>query len=121
VADIAPLRRRQGGAVIRSDCEVEPLAARRRRPMQPELRRLGEMRRRGFISFRQLGRDDDMARRGDADAMGERWAGQVRVEQRDNPADLSDAEPDRKYSGRFGIKRQTVTPGTIPSASAQRA
>ena len=44
--------------------------------------------------WRELGRDDDMGGRGDRDAMGERLAGQIGVEQRDDAADLGDAEPD---------------------------
>src|ERR1700722_4964838 len=56
----------------------------------------GEVGRRRRERLRQLGRDDDMGGRGDRDAMGERLAGEIRIEQRNDAANLRDAKPDRE-------------------------
>ena len=39
--------------------------------------------------------------------MSERRAGQIGVEQGNHAADAGDTQPDRQYSGRFGMNRQT--------------
>ncbi len=47
----------------------------------------------------QFAGDDDVLRRDDVDAMGERVPAELRVEQRNDAADAGDAEPDRQVFG----------------------
>ena len=63
--------------------------------VRPDLRLGLEQRPGGGELRREFGGDHDMLRRDDIDAMGERRADQVGVDQRDHAADAGDADPDR--------------------------
>ena len=82
--------RRIGEAV---ELRVEPLVAFALGAVAPELRAGGDIRRGGAEALDQLRVDDHVSRLHDIDAVGERGAGQVRVEERDDAAGSRDAEP----------------------------
>ena len=65
--------------------------------------------------------DDDVLRRDDVDAMCERGAAKIGVEERDDAPTLLMPSQIAMYSGRFGISRQTVSPLSMSRSSAQRA
>ena len=61
-----------------------------------------KMRRCAAKGLQQLPRDDDVPRRNGVDAMGERSAHEMGVEQRDDAAGAADAGPDRQVFGPVG-------------------
>ena len=63
--------------------------------VRPDRGRARKVRQRGEQQIDELRGHDDVLRRDDIDAMGERGAGQIGIEQRDDPADAGDAKPDR--------------------------
>ena len=71
---------------------------------------------------RELGRDDDVLRPDDVDAMGERRAGEVGVEERHHAAGADDAEPDRDdIPAGWASAGRRRRPSSTPFAIAQRA
>ena len=67
--------------------------------VRPNLRVAHELRRCAPELLAQFGGDDDVCRRDDVDAMGERDAAQLGVDQRNDDADAGEAEPDRQIFG----------------------
>ena len=70
--------------------------------VQPDLGVRREVRLRRLQRGQHVGVDDDVPGRDHVDAMGERHAHQIGVEQRDHAADAGDADPDRQELGPVG-------------------
>ena len=69
------------------------------RAVEPDRGRAGQVRQRGQEGLDELGGHDDVAGRDHIDAMRERAAGEVGVEERHHTPDAGDAEPDGQVFG----------------------
>ena len=78
----------------RLDFPVDARQGGRAFAVHPDLRPLLQMRLGGRKGRAELRRDDDVLRVDHVDAMGERGAGEIGVEQRHHAADCGDADPD---------------------------
>ena len=91
--ELAGRNRRVGQRV---DPGIKALVAFRCSAVAPELRSRDEVRLGGAEPFDQRRIDDDVLRGNDVDAMRQRRAAEICIEQGDDPAGARDAEPDRE-------------------------
>ena len=88
--------------------------------MAPDFERGRDVRDRLVASLGEFLGDDQPPRRSDTQAMGERLAAEIDVDERDDGADLRQAEPDGEIFRAIGHHQADRLAGATPALKAQR-